>query len=94
MTALSLDLDETLWRLDGVIEKAERATHDFLQTRYPALAAAYPPERLRELRSEVARADPGLQHDVTALRMRTFEEAAHRVNAPRGVAEDAFEIFI
>ena len=94
MTALSLDLDETLWRLDGVIEQAERATHDFLQARYPALAAAYPPERLRELRTEVARADPGLQHDVTALRLRTFEQAARRVDAPHSVAEEAFEIFI
>ncbi|TDT44539.1 putative hydrolase of the HAD superfamily [Halospina denitrificans] len=94
MTALSLDLDETLWRLDGVIEKAEWATHEYLQANHPLLASAYPPERLRTLRSEIAQADPGLQHDVTALRMRTLEQAARQVNAPLRIAEEAFEIFM
>ena len=94
MTALSLDLDETLWRLDGVIENAERATHEFLQAHHPTLASAYPPERMRALRAEIAANEPGLQHDVTALRMRTFEQAASRVGAPRGIAQKAFEVFL
>lgn len=94
MTALSLDLDETLWRLDGVIEQAERATHEFLQAHHPVLASAYPPERLRALRTEIALADPGLQHDVTALRMRTLEQAARHVDAPKRAAQEAFEIFM
>ena len=94
MTALSLDLDETLWRLEGVIEQAERATHEYLQTHHSVMARAYPPERLRALRAEIAQADPGLKHDVTALRIRTLEQAARRVDAPLRIAEEAFEIFM
>ncbi|KAA8983632.1 MULTISPECIES: HAD-IA family hydrolase [Gammaproteobacteria] len=94
MTALTLDLDETLWQLDGVIERAERATHEFLLAEHPALASAYPPERMRALRIEVAEADPSLQHDVTALRLRTLERAARHVEAPLRIAEAAFEVFM
>lgn len=94
MTALTLDLDETLWQLEGVIERAEWATHEFLLAEHPALANAYPPERMRALRAEVAEADPGLQHDVTALRLRTMEQAARSVEAPLRVAEAAFEVFM
>ena len=94
MTALSLDLDETLWRLEGVMEAAEHATHAYLLTHCPTLAAAYPPERMRTLRGEIAEANPNLRHDVTALRARTFEHAARSVGAPPGIAERAYQVFI
>lgn len=50
MTALSLDLDEPLWTLEGVIEKAEQAMHEHLHRQYPALASAYPPLLDRKLK--------------------------------------------
>ena len=74
MTSLSLDLDETLWRLESVMEQAERATHEYLQAHNPVLASAHLLERLRALRSEIAQADPGMKHDVTALRIRSLDE--------------------
>ncbi|QIT54407.1 HAD-IA family hydrolase [Aquisalimonas sp. 2447] len=94
MTAISLDLDETLWRLDGVLEHAEEATVAFLREHYPAIAEAYPPERMRVLRDQVARENPELAYNVTALRIRTFEQAAKAVGAPLRAAEEAFEVFI
>ena len=94
MTALSLDLDETLWQLQGVMEEAERVTHEYLQAQCPAVAAAYPPERMRALRGETAQMHPELQHDVSGLRIRTFERAARSVGAPTGIAERAYEVFI
>lgn len=94
MIAISLDLDETLWRLDGVLERAEEETVAFLREHYPALAEAYPPERMRALRDQVAHDNPDLCYNVTALRIRTFEEAARAVGVPLRAAEEAFEVFI
>lgn len=94
MTAISLDLDETLWRLDGVLEQAEEATVAFLRERYPSIAEAYPPERMRALRDETAEQHPELLYNVTALRIRTFERAARAVGAPRQAAEEAFDVFL
>ena len=94
MTAISLDLDETLWRLDGVLERAEAETGAFLREHYPAIADAYPPERMRALRDQLARNHAELRHNVTALRIRTFEQAARDVGAPLLAAEEAFEVFI
>ena len=96
MTAISLDLDETLWRLNGVLEGAEAATVAFLREHYPAIAEAYPPERMRTVRDEIIAESPEIVYNVTALRIRTFERAAARagVGAPSRVAEEAFEVFI
>ncbi|MDN3518994.1 HAD-IA family hydrolase [Aquisalimonas lutea] len=94
MTAISLDLDETLWRLDGVLEQAEEATVAFLRERYPSIAEAYPPERMRTLRDETAELHPELLYNVTALRIRTFERAARAVGAPPQAAEEAFDVFL
>lgn len=94
MTAISLDLDETLWRLDGVLEQAEEATVAFLRERYPSIAEAYPPERMRALRDETAEQYPELLYNVTALRIRTFERAARAVGAPLQAAEEAFDVFL
>ncbi|MFO7858893.1 MAG: HAD-IA family hydrolase [Ectothiorhodospiraceae bacterium] len=92
--ALSLDLDETLWRLDGVLEEAERLTHEYLCEHYPTLAAAFPPEAMRRLRNEMAARYPKLQHNVSALRLRTFEHAARATGVSRDAAKEAFEVFI
>lgn len=92
--AISLDLDETLWRIDGVLEHAEAETVAFLKANYPAIAEHYPPARMRELRDQVIAEQPDLVHNVTAMRIRTFERAAELVGAPRHAAEEAFEVFI
>lgn len=94
MTALSLDLDETLWQMKGVIEQAERAMYAYLWAHHPAVATAYPPERMRALRTDIAATNPGLKHDVTALRLRTLEYALHASGAPRGLADEAFAVFM
>ena len=92
--AISLDLDETLWRIDGVLEHAEAQTVAFLKAHYPAIAEHYPPERMRALRDQVVAEQPDLVHNVTAMRIRTFERAAELVGAPRRAAEEAFGVFI
>ena len=48
--AISLDLDDTLWPIWPVIEKAEQALHDFLCERCPKTAAAFPIVAMRALR--------------------------------------------
>ena len=94
MTVLSLDLDDTLWTLGGVIEKAEQAMHEHLYRQHPAVAKAYPPERMRALAMEIAQAEPGLRHDISALRTRALERALVDGGAPGARAREIFEVFM
>ncbi|MEQ6884643.1 HAD-IA family hydrolase [Salicola sp. Rm-C-2C1-2] len=94
VTVLSLDLDETLWQMEGVIEQAERAMHAHLWTNHPAVATAYPPERMRQLSTNIAATNPSLKHNVTALRLRTLEHAVLETGAPRALADEAFAVFM
>ena len=50
------DLDNTLWDVLPVIERAEAAMHDFLALKYPRVTAAMTVEMLRKARIETARA--------------------------------------
>lgn len=73
--AVTLDLDFTIWDLAGVIEHAEHRSHDWLRRAFPEVADTWSPEALRGLRERVVKEDPGIGHDVTAMRHRALEAA-------------------
>ena len=66
--AITLDLDDTLWPIAPVIERAETALHDWMLAHAPNAAARYPVAKMRALRDAVALAHPHLAHDYTAQR--------------------------
>ena len=73
--AISLDLDDTLWPIWPVIEKAELALHAFLSERCPRTAEAFPVARMRELRERIAAEHPQYAHDFTRQRKLSLAEA-------------------
>ena len=73
--AISFDLDDTLWPIWPVIERAEAALHAYLDAHCPRTAAAWPLPRMRALREQVAEEHPHLAHDFTAQRMICLERA-------------------
>ena len=89
--AISLDLDDTLWPIWPVIERAEAALHGYLEAQCPRTAAAYPLQRMRALREQVAHEHPHLAHDFTAQRLICLERALSEGGDDLAHAERAFE---
>lgn len=92
ITALTLDLDDTLWPVLPTLQRAEAVLQDWLHLHAPATAAAFDVPALQRLRSEVTHRHPDLAHDLTALRLITLREALHTSGDDPALAEPAFEI--
>lgn len=89
--AISFDLDDTLWPIWPVIERAEAALHAYLDAHCPRTAAAYPLPRMRALREQVAHEHPHLAHDFTAQRLICLERALTEGGEDLAHAQPAFE---
>ncbi|MGV3345474.1 5-amino-6-(5-phospho-D-ribitylamino)uracil phosphatase YigB [Enterobacteriaceae bacterium LUAb1] len=68
--ALTFDLDDTLYDNREVIRKTISETHAFLQHYHPALKT-FSEEDYQQLRHDLARQHPEIQHDVTEWRRLT-----------------------
>jgi 2-haloalkanoic acid dehalogenase type II len=91
--AITLDLDDTLWPIWPVIEKAEAALHDFLCERCPKTAEAFPIPRMRELRERIALEHPQFAHDFTRQRKLSLAHALRTAGEDEIHVEDAFTAF-
>jgi FMN hydrolase / 5-amino-6-(5-phospho-D-ribitylamino)uracil phosphatase len=92
--AVCFDLDNTLWDVWPVIQRAEQAMYDFLALRYPRVTAAMTVEMLREARQETARAYPQMAHDFTFLRTQTLRDHAREFGYAESMVAEAFDAFI
>jgi len=91
--ALSLDLDDTLWPIWPVIEKAEQALADFLAERCPKTAKKYPVREMRALRDRIAADYPQFAHDFTHQRRLSLAHALRSAGEDEIHVEDAFNAF-
>lgn len=91
--ALSLDLDDTLWPIWPVIERAEAALDAFLRERCPRTADLYPVLAMRALRDRVAGEYPEHAHDFTRQRLLSLQRALRDAGDDESHAEDAFHAF-
>lgn len=73
--ALSLDLDDTLWPIAPVIERAEQRLDAWMRAHCPAAARAFPIPAMRALRDRVAAEHPELAHDFSAQRRLSLARA-------------------
>lgn len=71
---ITLDLDDTLWPCAPVIHAAERQLYRWLQQHAPAVTAVHDIESMRAHRQALAKAQPALGHDVTALRLTQLQQ--------------------
>jgi putative hydrolase of the HAD superfamily len=94
ISAITLDLDDTLWPIWPTIERAETALRQWLAANAPMTAALFAnPVALREIRDELAGARPDLKHDLSAVRRESIRLALHRAEEDPALAEEAFEVF-
>ncbi len=94
ITAISLDLDDTLWPIAPTIERAEARLHSWFKSHFPAVATNYPIAAMRTLRERIWLENPSLQHDFTATRLMSLRSAMLPLGALEADVHSAFEIFI
>jgi putative hydrolase of the HAD superfamily len=92
-TALTLDLDDTLWPIWPTIARAERAVQDWLLQAAPATVARHDAKAMRALRDGLLRQRPELAADLSALRRESIRAALLAAGDDPALAEPAFEVF-
>jgi putative hydrolase of the HAD superfamily len=96
--AITLDLDDTLWPVGPTIVRAERLAHEWLLQHAPAVAAAWPVDRLRALRTSILESRVDLRHDLLAVRRlaleTAFDESAVRDAGKASLIEAALDVFM
>jgi putative hydrolase of the HAD superfamily len=92
--AISFDLDDTLWPIAPVIERAEAILHGWFECNAPKLARALPPAEFALYRRALARELPGLAHDFTALRHEALRRALRHYEEDPALADPAMDVFL
>jgi putative hydrolase of the HAD superfamily len=90
--AIAFDLDNTLWDVEPVLERAEQCLAAWLQEHCPRLALSR--EQMRAAREQLARREPHNAHDLSYLRVATLKAHAREHGYDERVALDAFEVFL
>jgi len=93
--AVALDLDDTLWPIAPVIERAERALQDWIRPHAPATAnfLADAAQRL-VLRQRILAEQPQMAHDLRALRRELLRRALRQQGEDVALVDAAYEVFI
>jgi putative hydrolase of the HAD superfamily len=92
--AVTLDLDDTLWPIAPVIERAERILHEWCVRNAPKFAKALPPAEFALYRRSLARDEPGFAHDFTALRHEALRRALRHYEEDPALADPAMDVFL
>ncbi len=96
--AISFDLDDTLWPIWPVIERAEKALVSWLSQHAPMTAALFAsPSALQDIRQHVheviLKTKPEIAHDMSAIRKESIRLALYRAGDDPLMAEAAFDVF-
>lgn len=91
--AVLFDLDDTLWPIVPVIDRAEKLLHDWLERYVPAVAQQVTIEGLRKRRQMLMATDPVYQLDLRALRHAVMTEAFLDYGEDPALVEKAMDVF-
>ena len=91
--AITLDLDNTLWAIDPVIQRAEAILWDWLTQNYPRIPAEFSAEDLREVREAVIAEHWEKCHDFRFLRKKVLERIAVEAGYTAELVAPAFAVF-
>lgn len=92
--ALTIDLDDTLWPIMPVIERAERDLYQWLARNCPRVTHDYSPERVDQLRAEVLARHPKRSHDYAFLRRSVIESLLTACGYAVELADVAYRVFL
>lgn len=96
--AISIDLDDTLWPILPIIQRAEGALRHWLATHAPQTAQLVAQEgvmpRIRQrVAADFGKLDPPRLHDLAAIRHECLRRALHEAGEDGELATPAFEVF-
>lgn len=94
---ITFDLDNTLWDVDTIVLRADKAMRDWIRREHVAFAAGFDFRELGRLRADVMQQRPEILHDLTQLRIevfrRAFREGGYGEAAALAASEGAFAVF-
>jgi len=90
---ITIDLDDTLWAIHPVIERAERKLYDWLREKYPRVTELFTPEEIRKLRENIVLEYPGKSHDFTFLRRTVFGRLGVAAGYGKEIVDGAMAVF-
>jgi len=88
--AICFDLDNTLWDVVPVLERAERILAEWLRLRYPRIPQRFDAAAIFAVRAALLQEQPHQAHDLSYLRRETLARLAESVGYERDVAHEAF----
>jgi putative hydrolase of the HAD superfamily len=91
--AIAFDLDNTLWDVGPVIERAEMRMHAWLNEHCPRIPERVSIAEMRAARESLARQEPHNAHDFTYLRLTSLVRHARECGYDEEVAQRAFDVF-
>src|SRR6478752_8724090 len=94
---ITFDLDHTLWSPDAALQRGETESYAWLAAQHPAFGEQFPIAEFFELRVQLRKQFPELQHRVSEIRRVAFRNALQDTGmtaaAAHNLAEQAFDIF-
>jgi len=90
--AIAFDLDNTLWDVEPVLERAEQCLAAWLQEHCPRIALSR--EEMRTARERLASREPHKAHDVSYLRLTALAAHAREHGYDEQLALEAFQVFL
>src|SRR5690349_14050570 len=91
--AIAFDLDNTLWEIEPVLNRAERILADWLHHRYPRIRERFSPADVLAMRAALLAEQPHQAHDLSFLRRETLARCAAEVGYDREIAHEAFAVW-
>ena len=90
--AVAFDLDNTLWDVEPVLERAEECLAAWLQQHCPRITLSR--EQMRAAREQLACREPHKAHDLSYLRVTALAAHAREHGYDERIASQAFEVFL
>ncbi len=90
--AIAFDLDNTLWDVEPVLERAEQRLAAWLAQHCPRMTLSR--AQMRAAREQLARREPHKAHDVSYLRVTALAAHARDHGYDERLAAAAFEVFL
>jgi putative hydrolase of the HAD superfamily len=91
--AITFDLDDTLWEIAPVIQRAEAELWQWLGRNCPAIAEKFSAEAAREIREQVIAEHWDRTHDFRFLRKMALRHMLDACGYPHDLIDDAFNVF-
>lgn len=93
LRAIAFDLDNTLWDIEPVLERAERRLIEWLRENCPRIPERVSPADMRAARELIIREEPDRAHDLTYVRTVALARHARECGYEEAIAAQAFDVF-